>query len=102
LAAGLRGGQAAAVAGGQRRSRERDGRRGARAEPADRHARAQAGRRGGAMATLVEFEGASPRIAEDAFIAETAVLIGNVVIGPGASVWFGAVLRGDNSEIRVG
>jgi carbonic anhydrase/acetyltransferase-like protein (isoleucine patch superfamily) len=54
------------------------------------------------MATLVEFEGASPRIAEDAFVAETAVLIGNVVIEPGASVWFGAVLRGDNSEIRVG
>jgi carbonic anhydrase/acetyltransferase-like protein (isoleucine patch superfamily) len=54
------------------------------------------------VATLVEFEGAAPRIADDAFIAPTAVLIGDVVVEPGASVWFGAVLRGDNSSIRVG
>jgi carbonic anhydrase/acetyltransferase-like protein (isoleucine patch superfamily) len=44
----------------------------------------------------------SPVVADDAYVAPTAVLIGNVVIEPGASVWFGAVLRGDNSEIRVG
>src|SRR5918912_765347 len=44
----------------------------------------------------------APRVADDAYVAPTAVLIGNVVIEPGASVWFGAVLRGDNSEIRVG
>ncbi len=54
------------------------------------------------MATLIELEGVAPRVADDAFVAETAVLIGNVVVEPAASVWFGAVLRGDNSEIRVG
>jgi carbonic anhydrase/acetyltransferase-like protein (isoleucine patch superfamily) len=54
------------------------------------------------MATLIELDGVAPRIAGDAFVAETAVLIGDVVVEPAASVWFGAVLRGDNSQIRVG
>jgi carbonic anhydrase/acetyltransferase-like protein (isoleucine patch superfamily) len=54
------------------------------------------------VATLIELDGVAPRIAGDAFIAETAVLIGDVVVEPAASVWFGAVLRGDNSQIRVG
>ena len=54
------------------------------------------------MATLIELDGVAPRIADDAFIAETAVLIGDVVVEAAASVWFGAVLRGDNSQIRVG
>jgi carbonic anhydrase/acetyltransferase-like protein (isoleucine patch superfamily) len=43
-----------------------------------------------------------PEVADDAYVAPTAVLIGNVVVEAAASVWFGAVLRGDNSEIRVG
>jgi carbonic anhydrase/acetyltransferase-like protein (isoleucine patch superfamily) len=54
------------------------------------------------MATLIELDGVAPRIADDAFVAETAVLIGDVVVEAAASVWFGAVLRGDNSQIRVG
>ncbi len=54
------------------------------------------------MATLIELDGVAPRIADDAFVAETAVLIGDVVVEPAASIWFGAVLRGDNSQIRVG
>jgi carbonic anhydrase/acetyltransferase-like protein (isoleucine patch superfamily) len=54
------------------------------------------------MATVIELDGFTPQIAEDAYIAPTAVLIGHVVVEPAASVWFGAVLRGDNSEIRVG
>jgi len=54
------------------------------------------------MAMLIEFEGIRPRVAADAYLAPTAVLIGNVVVEAAASVWFGAVLRGDNSEIRVG
>jgi carbonic anhydrase/acetyltransferase-like protein (isoleucine patch superfamily) len=54
------------------------------------------------VATLIELDGVAPRIAGDAFIAETAVLIGDVVVESAASVWFGAVLRGDNSQIRVG
>jgi carbonic anhydrase/acetyltransferase-like protein (isoleucine patch superfamily) len=51
---------------------------------------------------IVEYEGKTPRIAPDAFIAPTAVLIGDVTIGPGASVWYGAVLRGDNDAIVIG
>jgi carbonic anhydrase/acetyltransferase-like protein (isoleucine patch superfamily) len=54
------------------------------------------------MAVLVEFEGISPRVAETAFLAPTAVLVGDVQVGAGASIWFGAVLRGDLGPIRVG
>jgi len=43
-----------------------------------------------------------PRVHPDAYIAPTAVLIGDVQVGAGASVWFGAVLRGDESSITVG
>jgi carbonic anhydrase/acetyltransferase-like protein (isoleucine patch superfamily) len=51
-----------------------------------------------AQALLLPFEGTWPEIADDAFIAPGAVVIGNVRIGAQASVWFGAVLRGDNPE----
>jgi carbonic anhydrase/acetyltransferase-like protein (isoleucine patch superfamily) len=54
------------------------------------------------MATVIELDGKTPQIAPDAFIAPTAVLIGDVTIEAGASVWFGAVLRGDNSAIVIG
>jgi carbonic anhydrase/acetyltransferase-like protein (isoleucine patch superfamily) len=52
----------------------------------------------------VEFElsGKRPVVHPDAFIAPTAVLIGDVEVGAGASVWFGAVLRGDEAAIKVG
>ncbi len=50
------------------------------------------------MALVVPFLGRVPRIAPDAFLAPTAVLIGDVRVASGASVWFGAVLRGDHSE----
>jgi carbonic anhydrase/acetyltransferase-like protein (isoleucine patch superfamily) len=52
--------------------------------------------------TLVALGDTAPRIAADAYVAPTAVLIGEVVIEAGASVWFGAVLRADNSRISVG
>jgi carbonic anhydrase/acetyltransferase-like protein (isoleucine patch superfamily) len=45
---------------------------------------------------------AAPQIDPGAWIAETAVLIGRVVLGPGANVWYGAVLRGDNEPIVIG
>ena len=56
------------------------------------------------MATILPFQGIYPRIHPSAFIAPTAVVIGNVTIEEEASVWFGAVLRGDEPghEIRVG
>jgi carbonic anhydrase/acetyltransferase-like protein (isoleucine patch superfamily) len=55
-------------------------------------------------ANIITFDGRTPRIHATAFIAPTAVLIGNVEIGAHASVWFGAVLRGDDPDhgIRVG
>ena len=51
---------------------------------------------------LFSFEGRSPDVHPEAFIAPTAVLIGDVTVEAGASIWFGAVLRGDNSAIVVG
>lgn len=54
------------------------------------------------MPLIVPHQGVTPRIARDAFIAETAVIIGDVGIGPGASIWYGCVLRGDANSIRVG
>jgi carbonic anhydrase/acetyltransferase-like protein (isoleucine patch superfamily) len=51
---------------------------------------------------LIPFQGRAPRIAPDAFVAPTAVLIGDVEIGAGASVWYGAVLRGDHGRIVIG
>ena len=54
------------------------------------------------MAHLIAFDGKEPWVAPDAFVAPTAVLIGDVVVEEGASVWFGAVLRGDFNRIVVG
>jgi carbonic anhydrase/acetyltransferase-like protein (isoleucine patch superfamily) len=47
---------------------------------------------------FVEFDGYRPQVSPDAFIAPTAVLIGNVTVCEGASVWYGAVLRADHGE----
>lgn len=44
----------------------------------------------------------APQLGADAWVAETATVIGRVVLGDGASVWYGAVLRGDNEWIRIG
>jgi carbonic anhydrase/acetyltransferase-like protein (isoleucine patch superfamily) len=44
----------------------------------------------------------SPQVAEGAWVAPTAVLVGSVVIGEGASIWYGAVLRADNEPITIG
>jgi carbonic anhydrase/acetyltransferase-like protein (isoleucine patch superfamily) len=49
-----------------------------------------------------ELDGAEPQVAEGVFVAPTASLIGNVVVAEGASIWFGAVLRGDFSGIEIG
>ena len=46
--------------------------------------------------------GVTPTVGECAFVAETAVLIGYVVVGRDASIWYGCVLRGDGNFIRVG
>ncbi|TSA85700.1 gamma carbonic anhydrase family protein [Deinococcus detaillensis] len=52
--------------------------------------------------SLHSLEGFTPQIDESAFIAPSADVIGRVVIGQNASVWFGAVLRGDLEAITVG
>ncbi len=54
------------------------------------------------MAMLIEFEGIQPTVADTAFLAPTAVLVGDVHVAGGASIWFGAVLRGDFGPIRIG
>ncbi len=51
---------------------------------------------------IYELDGIAPQIGAGAWIAPTAVIIGDVVIAPGASVWWGAVLRGDTERITVG
>jgi carbonic anhydrase/acetyltransferase-like protein (isoleucine patch superfamily) len=53
---------------------------------------------------LFSLDGYKPDLAENGacYVAETAVLIGKVRLKPGASVWFGAVLRGDNEWIEIG
>lgn len=50
---------------------------------------------------LFSFEGKSPRIHPTAFIAPTAVIIGDVTIEENASVWYNAVVRGDFSPIII-
>ncbi len=54
------------------------------------------------MATLVTLDGVAPKIGVDVYLAPTATLIGDVHIGDRATVWFGAVLRGDAARIEIG
>ncbi len=51
---------------------------------------------------LIAFGGHEPRIDPAAFVAPGATLIGDVEIGPEASIWYGCVLRGDMNRIRIG
>ena len=51
---------------------------------------------------IYELDGIAPEIPNDAWVAPDANLIGRVVLEPGSNVWFGATLRGDNEEIRLG
>jgi carbonic anhydrase/acetyltransferase-like protein (isoleucine patch superfamily) len=52
--------------------------------------------------TVFSLDGVTPVIAPDAFIAPTAAIIGDVVIGPESGIWFHTLLRGDSNHIRVG
>ena len=51
---------------------------------------------------IYELDGIAPVLGQGAWVAPDANLIGKVVLEDAASVWFGATLRGDNEEIRVG
>jgi len=51
---------------------------------------------------IIELDGVAPQIHPSAWVAPTAVLIGRVIVGPRANIWFGAVARGDNEPIVIG
>ncbi|MBL4906743.1 MAG: gamma carbonic anhydrase family protein [Sneathiella sp.] len=53
-------------------------------------------------ATILKFKDKTPDIADSGYIAPTAVVIGDVVIGDKSSIWFNCVVRGDVNHIRIG
>ena len=54
------------------------------------------------MAIIRPLRGFTPEIGKDTFIAENAVIVGDVVIGDECSIWYSTVLRGDINSIRIG
>lgn len=51
---------------------------------------------------IYELDGETPRVAETAWVADSAQVMGKVTLGEDSSVWFGAVLRGDSDSLTVG
>jgi carbonic anhydrase/acetyltransferase-like protein (isoleucine patch superfamily) len=51
---------------------------------------------------IESFQNLSPKIHETAFVADDAIIIGDVEIGAESNVWFGSILRGDVNYIRIG
>ena len=51
---------------------------------------------------LYQIDDDAPRIADSAWVADSAQVIGRVELAADASVWFGAVLRGDTEDVRIG
>ena len=51
---------------------------------------------------IYEFDGVAPQIAGSAWVADSAQVMGNVVLGEDTSVWFGTVIRGDTDCITIG
>jgi len=51
---------------------------------------------------IIPFNKIQPEIADDAFISDTAVIIGDVHVGSQSSIWFNVVIRGDVNRIRIG
>ena len=54
------------------------------------------------MALIKKVRGHTPAIGENTFLAETAVILGDVTIGRDCSIWYNAVLRGDVNKIVIG
>ncbi len=54
------------------------------------------------MALIKTVNGKTPQWGKDCYFAETATLLGDVIMGDGCSIWFNAVLRGDVHFIRLG
>lgn len=53
------------------------------------------------MALIIPFRGKTPKLHPSVFVAPNATIIGDVTIGPESSVWFGAVIRGDDPDHGV-
>lgn len=51
---------------------------------------------------VYEVDGKAPQVAPSAWIADSAEVMGNVTVGPDASIWFGCVLRGDTESMSIG
>ena len=51
---------------------------------------------------FVEYQGKVPTLGRSAFVADTARIIGDVIMGDACSIWYGAVVRGDVFHIRIG
>lgn len=51
---------------------------------------------------IYELDGKAPTLRPGAWVSDSAQVIGDVELGQGASVWFGAVIRGDSEAIRIG
>ncbi len=51
---------------------------------------------------IYELDGVAPRMADSAWVADNAQVMGDVALGEGASVWFGATVRGDTETITIG
>ena len=54
------------------------------------------------MSVILAYGGTSPRLAPTAWVAPGAVVVGDVEIGEGSSIWFQSVVRGDVNRIRIG
>ena len=51
---------------------------------------------------IMAFQGKLPKIDPTVFIADSAIVIGDVEIGPGSNIWFHTIVRGDDNTIRIG
>jgi carbonic anhydrase/acetyltransferase-like protein (isoleucine patch superfamily) len=54
------------------------------------------------MALIKSLRGFTPQFGKDCYLAETATVIGDVIMGDQCSVWFNAIVRGDVHRIRIG
>lgn len=51
---------------------------------------------------IYELDGRAPQLADSAWVADSAQVIGDVTLGEDVSIWFGSVLRGDTSNLQIG
>ncbi len=51
---------------------------------------------------IYELDGVSPTLGKDTYVADSAQVMGDVVLGEGASLWFGVIARGDSEKITIG